>query len=142
MSYTCLIVAEKPSIAEAIAKAISKGSSNRNRGPTPVHTWSGPFQGKDCFFRCLGVTGHIMDVDFGPEYRSWDKTDPRDLFDAPVITKPSGNGKMKRHLENNAKGIDFLFLWLDCDREGENICFEVIGIVDRFMSNRVHGQVQ
>lgn len=36
-------------------------------------------------------------------------------------------------LSNEAKGFRYLVLWLDCDLEGENICYEVIEAVRKSM---------
>eukprot|EP01098_Paradermamoeba_levis_P016967 TRINITY_DN9464_c0_g1_i1.p1 TRINITY_DN9464_c0_g1~~TRINITY_DN9464_c0_g1_i1.p1 ORF type:complete len:241 (-),score=55.78 TRINITY_DN9464_c0_g1_i1:320-937(-) len=97
------------------------------RGATPVHEFSGSFKGRPAFFKCTSVAGHVYSLDFPPEYANWDAIDPSTLFSAPT-RKVEANSKMRmcQHLRGEAKGADYLVLWLDCDREGENICFEVI----------------
>jgi DNA topoisomerase III len=78
--------------------------------------------------RVTSVVGHIFSMDFPSAYQNWDATNPADLFDAEVVSTPESKGGIIKHLEREASGMDYLVLWLDCDREGENICFEVIPI--------------
>ncbi|XP_038711610.1 DNA topoisomerase 3-beta isoform X2 [Tripterygium wilfordii] len=68
-----------------------------------------------------------MFSDFPATYQDWKVTDPQDLFQAPILkTESNPKAHISRHLSQEARGCEHLVLWLDCDREGENICFEVI----------------
>ncbi len=57
----------------------------------------------------------VFAVDFPSQYQSWDSVDPAELFDAP-IQKKAQKGSVVKHLQDCAKGVDFIVLWMDCDR--------------------------
>ena len=139
MTQTILMVAEKPSIANSLANALSKGRHTSRKGVSQavqVHEFQGTFQGQSAFIKITSVAGHVYTTDFPPQYQNWDRTEPVTLFDAEVV-KIEANPKTRlpAHLKAEAKGVSHLVLWLDCDREGENICFEVIRNVKPSLSN-------
>jgi DNA topoisomerase-3 len=141
MSVTVLMVAEKPSICNAIASALCRGQHLDSHGRSPpVHEFESTFLGKKANMRVTSVTGHVFSVDFPSNYQSWDAVDPLELFGAPVLSIPEGKGGIVKHLEREARDVDYLVLWLDCDREGENICFEVIRCVEKSMRKSRDGK--
>ncbi|OII73131.1 DNA topoisomerase III beta-1 [Cryptosporidium ubiquitum] len=128
-----LMVAEKPSISDTISKILSNGKLVTRRAKTPVHEFNGNFRGMNVQFKVTSVAGHVFETNFPQSYSNWEKTDPVSLFDAPII-KNESSSKMISHLEKESKGCSYLVLWLDCDREGENICFEIISVVSNNMN--------
>lgn len=55
--------------------------------------------------------------------------DPVDLFAAATYKKLDKRSiAIAKHIRACSSNIDFVVLWLDCDKEGENICFEVLDI--------------
>uniref|UniRef100_A0A914GZJ2 DNA topoisomerase n=1 Tax=Globodera rostochiensis TaxID=31243 RepID=A0A914GZJ2_GLORO len=116
-----LMVAEKPIVAEEIANILSDGkcSIRTERNGCSVFEYNANFRGKSANFRVTSTFGHMMCLDFPEDYQRTE-TDP--------------DKNMRDFLASEAEDCDFLVLWLDCDKEGENICFEVIDAVWQAMN--------
>lgn len=128
-----LHIGEKPSIAQAVAKGLCTSSSaSASKGKSlPVYEFTVtnvPFpkapNASKVTHKVTSVAGHVFSVDFAPQFQSWE-IDPVLLFTAPIVRKPCQTSVVK-HLQNEATGVDFIVLWMDCDREGENINFETL----------------
>ncbi|GFR42563.1 hypothetical protein Agub_g3474, partial [Astrephomene gubernaculifera] len=137
MALSVFMVAEKPSLAQSIAQILSDGRMSSRRAALDVHEFEGRFRGQPARFKMTSVIGHVYSLDFTAAFNSWDKVDPAQLYDAPTV-KLEANPKahVVDHLQREGRGCDVLVLWLDCDREGENICFEVMDNVVPHMSRR------
>ncbi|KAM0010754.1 putative DNA topoisomerase transcription factor interactor and regulator CCHC(Zn) family [Helianthus debilis subsp. tardiflorus] len=73
------------------------------------------------------VTGHLMEMEFEGRYRKWHSC--VDLFEAPIRKHvPEDKLDIRKTLEEEARKCQWLVLWLDCDREGENIAYEVVEV--------------
>ncbi|CAG9836094.1 unnamed protein product [Diabrotica balteata] len=135
------MVAEKPSLAASLATILSNGKNTTRKGfngACSVHEWVGVFMNAPSKFKMTSVCGHVLGVDFISKYNSWDRVDPVELFSCPIEKKEAmPKLKMPAFLAQESKGSDNVVLWLDCDKEGENICFEVMGAI----SNSVMGNV-
>lgn len=108
-----LMVAEKPSLAESLAKILSNGRYRSRKGVSgacSIHEYKGTFQrDHNASFKFTSVCGHVTSVDFPPKYNNWDKVDPAELFEAPIINKEATpNLRLIKHLETEVrKGSNF-----------------------------------
>lgn len=127
MVLNVLMVAEKPSLAQSLSGFLAEGPIRTHKGQVPIHEYSGKFFGRPANFKFTSVAGHVMTCDFPNNYNNWDRVEPVELFKAPTIKKEANpNMHMPKFLQREGKNCDYLVLWLDCDKEGENICFEVM----------------
>jgi hypothetical protein len=110
-------------------------------GATTVSEVAIVCQGSHAFYKVTSVFGHVFSVDFPPAYQNWEATDPLDLIEAPVLrSECNPKSHIRRHLVHEARGCTCLIPWLDCVREGENICYEVIectGILENEVGRRI-----
>ena len=116
-----LIVTEKDNAARRIADILSDGTADAERvNGVNVYGWGGK--------RVIGLSGHVVGVDFPPEYDDWRNVEPHELIDAPVDTQPTQEGIVAA-LRRLARDADRVVIATDYDREGELIGKEAFDLV-------------
>ena len=116
-----LIITEKDNAARRIAEILSDGSAESGRvNGVNVYKWGGK--------RCIGLSGHVVGVDFPPEYDDWRDVEPVELVDAEMEKRPTQETIVAalRCLARNASRI---VIATDYDREGELIGKEAYELV-------------
>ena len=143
--YTALNVAEKPSVAKSVSSLLNGGQPQREDSRSqynPVFRFDYIVDSKNIEYDMLftSVRGHIMGYQFGPQNKIWDLNTSRDLYSANIYHNLNEDSKIiKDNLIMIARKykINTLILWLDCDREGENIAFEVVEIIQSLNINNL-----
>jgi DNA topoisomerase-1 len=75
----------------------------------------------------VGLKGHVVQVDFPPEYAEWRKVEPRDLIDAPLVKTETAKSVV-RAVKKLAVDATSLIIATDFDREGELIGLEALNL--------------
>lgn len=134
-----LCVAEKPSIAKAVANILG-GQHVNSRETRNKYTrnydcsFTFPTWGS-CEVTVTSVAGHLFSTDFTESHAKWHSCAPADLFDARIVTTTADKMKdVHDNIVSEARRAQILMIWTDCDREGEYIGWEVMTAAQK--SNR------
>ena len=136
-TYVALNVAEKASVAKSVSMLLNGGQPRKEDSLSqynPVFRFDYILENGNVEYDMLftSVRGHIMGYAFGPQNKKWDLNTSRDLYNADIYHNLIPDSKIiKDNIISIARKyrINTLILWLDCDREGENIAFEVVEII-------------
>ena len=134
-----LHVAEKNDAAKSLAGLLSRGGSRRREGFSKfnkLYDFDYHLFGQNCSMTMTSVSGHLLQLEFLPPYNKWLACNPVQLFEAPVQKHcPERYTDIKRTLEREIRGCQYLVIWTDCDREGENIGYEIIQVCRNVKNN-------
>lgn len=115
-----LIIAEKHDAAKRIAQILA-GSKPKSPRVNGAETFS--FEDKVV----IGLSGHIVGVDYPAGYNNWQKVDCKELIHAEIVTMPIQE-KIISALKKLGKEADHITIATDYDREGELIGVEALKI--------------
>uniref|UniRef100_A0A8D0BPZ8 DNA topoisomerase n=1 Tax=Salvator merianae TaxID=96440 RepID=A0A8D0BPZ8_SALMN len=127
-----LCVAEKNDAARGIADILSNSRMRRREGLSKfnkIYEFQCCMLGQNVTVLMTSVSGHLLAHDFKQPFRKWQSCNPLVLFDAEIEKFcPENYVDIKRTLEREVQHCQALVIWTDCDREGENIGFEIIDV--------------
>ncbi|PKU37066.1 dna topoisomerase 3-alpha [Limosa lapponica baueri] len=127
-----LCVAEKNDAARGIADLLSNSRMRRREGFSKfnkIYEYDYQMFGQNVTMVMTSVSGHLLAHDFKLPFRKWHSCNPLALFDAEIEKYcPENYMDIKRTLEREVQQCQALVIWTDCDREGENIGFEIIHV--------------
>ncbi|XP_060116558.1 LOW QUALITY PROTEIN: DNA topoisomerase 3-alpha [Heteronotia binoei] len=127
-----LCVAEKNDAAKGIADILSNSRMRRREGLSKfnkIYEYQCHMLGQNVAVVMTSVSGHLLAHDFKMPFKKWHSCNPLLLFDAEIEKYcPENYVDIKRTLEREIQHCQALVIWTDCDREGENIGFEIIDV--------------
>lgn len=128
ISIESLVVAEKDSVAKAIAKYLAQGSVGIRRIYGIKTYW---FTKDNKQWVSIGLKGHIMNVDFPEELNKWHSVEPSKLFDTePILVIREDTISYVRALSRLGTNASTVYLALDADSEGgEAIAYEAMLVI-------------
>ncbi|QPV64029.1 DNA topoisomerase I [Halosimplex litoreum] len=116
-----LIITEKNNAARRIAEILSNGeATTTQRNGVNVYEWG--------LTTCVGLSGHVVGVDFPEEYGDWRDVEPVELIDADIVKSPTQEN-IVRTLRQLAREADEATIATDYDREGELIGKEAYELI-------------
>ncbi|KAI5622748.1 DNA topoisomerase 3-alpha, partial [Silurus asotus] len=134
-----LCVAEKNDAAKGIAEIMSNGRSRRREGYSvynKIYEYEYNLFGQNVTVCMTSVSGHLLGLEFKAPFQKWHSCNPVLLFDAEVEKYcPENFVPIKRTLEREVRQCQALVIWTDCDREGENIGYEIIDVCKAVKQN-------
>lgn len=134
-----LCVAEKNDAAKGIAEIMSSGRSRKREGLSKfnkLYEFDYHLFGQNVSVTMTSVSGHLLALEFKAPFQKWYSCNPVLLFDTEVEKYcPDNMIQIKRTLEKEVRQCQALIIWTDCDREGENIGFEIINVCKAVKAN-------
>ncbi|MGI0068319.1 MAG: toprim domain-containing protein, partial [Thermoplasmata archaeon] len=128
-----LVVAEKFNTALRIAIVLSDGHMQRSRvAGTNVFRFERP-EGP---YAVVGLRGHIVELDYPPEFREWSLAGLPALLEAPTLKRVTED-QIVGTLQSIVREFDRVILATDFDREGELIGLECLELLQK-----VHPQIE